>query len=264
MIEVMKTLEERLRTEQALAQTLTRLLEGCPEGSIQVSTMRGHPRYYRVLGDQREYLGMKNTDLIRDLAQKDYYSSMLREASKETNALRLFLRHFDPDAHVRIYESMHNEKKRLVSPLILPDDQFAARWLEEHRAMAAARPNVFEIKNGFPTENGEMVRSKSEKILADHFLHSGVLYVYECPLQLADGTVYPDFTILNLRTRKVYYWEHCGMMDSSEYLNPMLQKIFRYERSGIFIGNQLILSMETSSVPLNMQQVDLLIRTYLL
>ena len=71
MIEVVKTLEERLRTEQALAQTLTRLLEGCPEGSIQVSTMRGHPRYYRVLGDQREYLGMKDIDLIRDLAQSE-------------------------------------------------------------------------------------------------------------------------------------------------------------------------------------------------
>ena len=264
MISTMQALSERLQEEQSLRKTLESRIQGSPKGKIHVSVEKGYPRCYRVLDGQKTYLGNRDLLLAKSLAEKSYYQDLLRETESEIKLLRYFLAHFDPEAGIKTYEEMHDYRKKLVTPLILPADRFAAEWLEKHRAMAAARPNVFEIKNGFPTENGEMVRSKSEKILAEHFLHSGVLYVYECPLQLTDGTVYPDFTILNLRTRKVYYWEHCGMMDSSEYLNPMLQKIFRYERSGIFIGNQLILSMETSSVPLNMQQVDLLIRTYLL
>ena len=134
MTNALKVLTERLHAEQSLKQELTRLLQGSPEGSVQISLTRGHPRFYRIIEGRREYLGSKDSDLVRRLVQKDYYCSMLREAEKESNALRLFLKHFDPNAHVRIYEKMHAQKKPLVSPLILSDEEYAKKWLEEARA----------------------------------------------------------------------------------------------------------------------------------
>lgn len=99
---------------------------------------------------------------------------------------------------------MHKVRQRAIDPLVLPDDAFAEKWLEEHREMARSQPNPFLKAHDFLTMNGEYVRSKTEKIIADLLYHLGIPYVYECPLQLSDGKVYPDFTILNKRTRRVY------------------------------------------------------------
>lgn len=52
------------------------------------------------------------------------------------------------------------------------------------------------------------MRSKSEVIIADLLNKEGIPYRYEFPLYLKEfNTVYPDFTILNVRKRKEIYWE---------------------------------------------------------
>ena len=70
------------------------------------------------------------------------------------------------------------------------------------------------------TDKGEKVRSKSEVIIAN-FLHSnGVDYKYEERLYNKEGDKndfrIPDFTIYI--EGKVWYLEHCGMVNDDEYL----------------------------------------------
>ena len=54
------------------------------------------------------------------------------------------------------------------------------------------------------------------------------------------------------------------MMDDPEYANEALQKIDRYERDGIFIGDQLVVSTETSRSPLHTMHIERLAQKYLL
>jgi hypothetical protein len=90
-------------------------------------------------------------------------------------------------------------------------------------------------------------------------------YHYECPLQLKGyGTVYPDFMLLNRRTRKEYYYEHLGIMDQPDYCEKAIRKIETYEKNGIYNGEQLLLSYETSRQPLNMKSVERMIERYLM
>jgi len=77
------------------------------------------------------------------------------------------------------------------------------------------------------------------------------------------GTVYPDFTVLNIRLRKEFYWEHLGMMDEEEYAENAVKKINCYEQNEIFQGDQLILTYETRKSPINPQMIMGLIRQYL-
>ena len=128
--------------------------------------------------------------------------------------------------------------------------------------MARSQPNPFPRVHEFVTLNGENVRSKTEKIIADLLYHLDIPYVYECPLQLSDGKVYPDFTILNKRTRKVYYLEHFGMMDKPEYAAAAIQKIKRYEKSGYYIGEDLLATLELSDAPLGTKELERMIRKY--
>ena len=69
------------------------------------------------------------------------------------------------------------------------------------------------------TKRGDLVRSKSEVIIANELLAQGVdRYEYEAPLLLSDGRMrYPDFTILDDDTGERYYWEHLGLLHNPEY-----------------------------------------------
>ena len=73
--------------------------------------------------------------------------------------------------------------------------------------MAAERPNPYPKTEELVTNNGEIVRSKSEKIIADLLFMLGIPYVYECPLDTPGGTIYPDFTILDISTRDALGWD---------------------------------------------------------
>ena len=159
---------------------------------------------------------------------------------------------------------MHPERKRIVTPLILPDEEFARQWKAEGELAKKLRQNSFEKPEGFTTLNGEQVRSKSEKMIADLLRHHNVFYVYEYPLKLMDGFIFPDFMALNFRTRKTWYWEHEGMLDNPDYAERAVKKHLRYERSGIFEGEQLIVTRETSQTPLSTKSIELFIRKYLL
>jgi len=109
------------------------------------------------------------------------------------------------------------------------------------------------------------VRSKSEKIIADTLERRGIPYRYEAPLILQDGvTVYPDFSLLNVRRRKEYIWEHLGMMDNEDYARSAVTKLNSYINSGFFPGEQLILTMESQKTPLGTKTIERMIERYLI
>ncbi len=122
-----------------------------------------------------------------------------------------------------------------------------------------------EEEQGFLTEGGEVVRSKSEKIIADKLHSMNIPYVYEVVVKLeGHGKVHPDFTVLNTRTREEFYWEHLGMMDLPEYSNKAIKKIDTYEKNGVFVGKKLLVTYETSFYPLNIRSIERTIKEYLL
>ena len=105
------------------------------------------------------------------------------------------------------------------------------------------------------------MKSKSEKIIADKLFLMNVPYVYEVPLKLKGyGYVRPDFKVLNLKERKVFYWEHFGMMDKSEYVKNASDKISLYMKYGIYPNDKLLVSYETQKQPLSTEQIQRLLQ----
>jgi hypothetical protein len=70
-----------------------------------------------------------------------------------------------------------------------------------------------------------------------------VLYVhkipfrYECALSLGEATLFPDFTIRHPKTGEVFYWEHFGLIDNSEYAKNTYAKLQLYTNYGIIPSN---------------------------
>ena len=75
---------------------------------------------------------------------------------------------------------------------------------------------------------------------------------------------YPDFTVLNKRTRKIYYWEHLGRLGDPEYCFDTLIKLEDYSDNGILLGKNLILTFESQKMPLYTANVDRLIKQFLI
>ena len=83
------------------------------------------------------------------------------------------------------------------------------------------------------TENGDLVRSKSEWIIADKLKAAGIKYQYEQPLVLDGVERLPDFTIRDEDAGTVWYWEHNGMLSDEEYKKRWERKEAAYRKAKI-------------------------------
>jgi predicted nuclease of restriction endonuclease-like RecB superfamily len=98
----------------------------------------------------------------------------------------------------------------------------------------------FEEKLIHKTIRGEMVRSKSEVIVANILEKMKIEYSYEEPLDVNGKTYIPDFT---LRYQgKTAYLEHLGMLRNKSYKKHWDEKRASYESVGISetLGNLII------------------------
>lgn len=261
MDELHKILNMKIVELEQVIKQAEAFLSNAPEGTLRIKCNKNTQQYYLGGTSKGKYIKKKEIQLIRSLAQKDYAKKILGEAHKAKQSIQHFLGNYHPEKIQDIYGELPLPKRQLLNPYVLPDEEYAARWKEQEYQVQYAP----EGESGIYTENGEAVRSKSEKILADKFKTMGIPYHYEKPLYLKGyGVVHPDFTVLNKRTRREYYWEHMGMMDCKEYCEKAVKKIETMSRNGIIQGKNLILTYETQTHPLNIKNVDILVREYLI
>lgn len=128
------------------------------------------------------------------------------------------------------------------------------------------RPQIVQVGNQFyedrlihRTARGELVRSKSEVIIANALYYHNLDYVYEPELML-EGKIYrPDFKIEEADTGDVWYWEHCGMMDDPKYKKRWENKKTFYKKNGIEEGKNLIVTYDEDG-SLNSQKLEEIIK----
>ena len=206
------------------------------------------------------YIPKKNITLARNLAQRDYDNKLLREIDNRQKIVNKFLKEYPPTGIESTYEELNDYRKKLIHPIIETDESYTKIWINApyvRKIIGEDVPVIF-------TENGERVRSKSEKMIADKLKQLGIPYRYEAPLRLGRNCVlHPDFTLLHIKERKEIYYEHFGMMDNPEYVENALKRIELYEKNGIYPGDELLFSWETSTVPVNMKIVEGMMKKFL-
>jgi hypothetical protein len=80
----------------------------------------------------------------------------------------------------------------------------------------------------FQTNNGELVRSKSEMLIANEFYRRGILYEYELPDDNLQNAL-PDFILQEYDNVII---EHLGLMTDAEYHKRWNEKAKQYEDEG--------------------------------
>ncbi len=253
MLMVHQLIGARVKTNKKRINELSVALSNVAEGSLLILHRDKAIRFLQYSNGTKKYLNKKNKDTIISLAKKLYYSSLQKELISQGEKLQQVLNiitdlQLAPTADA-IYNSMPEEIKELISKDEL-DNNFANQW----QSIKYSRMPVSEDLP-FYTAKNEHVRSKSELIIANALKEHDIPYHYECPLDLKERTVHPDFTILNKRTREIYIWEHFGMLDDKEYSIKALNKLELYIVNNYIPNRNLIITYETSEAPLSTQTV---------
>ena len=257
-----KLLSEKRLWDKAIDDIVMRL-QNSPEGTLRINHQNDQTAYYHVTKlngiTQRTYIRKKDLDLVRKLAQKKYDRALRRVLLKQIRAVDRFLKDYDPPAIRDLCKKMPDDLRQMIQMPFLDDDAYVRQWLSVTYPAAPFKEGAPE----YYTARGERVRSKTEKIIADTLYYAGIPYRYEYPLQLKDGRIFrPDFIILNKRTRTEYILEHFGMMDDPDYCSKALEKLSIYMQNGIFPGDQLILTYESSRHPFSTNDLSGLIPHY--
>jgi hypothetical protein len=229
-----------------------------PEGKLITSKSSNYIKYYHRNGNTLTYIKKNEQDLINQLALKLY---LTHEKAKIEGLIR---------AEAITYKTISDYKKAMdrflqpnsnyssvVKKILQNENPEIQTWLQ---ATSSNNPAYPENLKHF-THSGVMVRSKSEVIIANSLFENKIPFKYEVSLSLGEKTIYPDFTIMNPYTHKIYYWEHFGIFDDPIYRNDALGKIAAYSTHGIFPGDSLIMTFETSDIPLNSNEVQNIIAT---
>ena len=185
----------------------------------------------------------------------------MKTIDAEERRIRKFLNKYNPNSLLEVYDSMPEQKGIFVTKYELTDEEYAKMWEESKNNLGRIEPDEQLKELGLITEKGEYVRSKSEKIIADTLTKNNINYVYELPLRLKGyGTVKPDFTVLNKRTRHEYVWEHFGMMENETYRENAYNKLKLYGQNGIIPSINLITTFETKSHPIDSGKIQQIVK----
>ncbi len=258
---IIRDLEEEKKALMTVRSLAEKRLKKAPDGSVR-TFRHGNSFQYYFRKDSKTasgvYMPASDFPKARQLAQKKYDQKIMTAAGKQLSVIERFLKGYDPDALKKVYSTLSPGITNCVLPAEIPDDEYVEQWL-------ACEYQHKEFREGTPihyTGRQERVRSKSEVMIADALWQAGIPYRYECPLELKEQTNHPDFTILRIGDRKEIYWEHLGMMDDPGYLEGAIERIRIYENNGIFPGESLILTMETSRNPMNLAVIHRMIEQY--
>lgn len=206
-----------------------------PQGKLRVSKNRGVPRYYHITDPKDtvgNYITKDNQEMASKLAEKDYLNKLKKEVEAELQDINIYLRkHMSSDLE-NIYRNMNDYRKNLITPLVMPDELYAQQWKNQSYTINP----YYENERKYPTKNNELVRSKSEALLADMYYDMGIPYRYDAELKLKNGKrKYPDFTLLDI-------------------------KLDEYRRNGIYPGKNMIITYEAEGCYLNIKEIREMIK----
>ena len=243
---------------QSLEKEISNLrkeLSKCPQGTLVICNINGKNRYYHQKKNadgsySRHYLGKDNIGLARHLARKTYIKNKLLDLENELKSIRRYL-------SVR----KKTDYKQLLTKDSIYRELFAYdSWEYEPYDKSTSHPEALIIQ----APKGDIVRSKSEALIANALYDRGIPYRYECGLDLGGYIFHPDFTVKKVGSGEIIIWEHFGKVDDPKYFQKnVVWKLKKYIENGYIPGKNLIITWETKNTPLSIEEVSKMIEHYI-
>lgn len=238
--------------------SLRKKMKSLPRGKISFGKCGKYYNWYYSDSGRVSYLSKKEKELAEKLCLKNYYSEMLLCLEREKKLFEKYEEAHNKRINItKKYLDKSNPHSRLLSPII-------KKKIFDDSAESQAHNLHDEYGEGkIQTLSGIKVRSKSEAMIADALFARNIDFRYEMPIEINGISYFPDFTIIHPVTGEKIYWEHFGLWDSASYREKATKKIYTYGFVDIVPEINLIMSVETSSNPIDIIIIEELIDKFL-
>lgn len=234
----------------------------CPAGKLYLEN-RGKSQFYFCAipsGNGRAHRRLINREpeTVRGLLRRHYLEAQNSVLEKDACLLEALIEGFTDTAAGSYINQMPERLQKLTAEWDLLRE--STEWENAEFEQSSYRPD----EKLQPTSRGISVRSKSEALIAEKLFEFGVPFRYEQVLHIGKYDYAPDFTVLNVRTEKIYYWEHFGLVNSEKYQEHRRKKLSTYESAGIVPWDNLIATYDDANGKLDLQFIESIIRCKLI
>ena len=125
-------LQRRQKEVSALIACYERQMSVLPEGRLKINRRDSRTYYYLVNEEETRILkAAEDSAIIKKLAQRAYAQSVLKAAREEQKILSRAVNGYPEVAAEEIYGNMSEDRRSLVTPFELPDEEYAQAWLKK-------------------------------------------------------------------------------------------------------------------------------------
>ena len=259
-------LEKELLFQTKLLKESQQTRAALPEGYLYIRQSPKGPLYYQItktFQNGRWHTTQKNIShdpaLILSLTEKRISSQTIKLCHNNLKLLKKTLAQYQPYDKENLLNAL---PEKFQQPLLLRKQTQLDAWTKApyEKCPQDVRYHIHE------TACGELVRSKSEVIIANALWSCQVPFHYEEKLPCPDENgnfYYPDFTIW-LPDGKRLIWEHLGLLGEMGYCVENAYKLNSYQHNDFVIGKNLILTQDDSRGTCSSAVIYHIIETYIL
>ena len=114
------------------------------------------------------------------------------------------------------------------------------------------------------TLKGELVRTKSEALVANLLYNKGIPYHYEENLELPEGVIAPDFKVAVRSENRFKLLEHCGLLGSDRYVRKFNWKLQTYIRNGYIPWRDVFFTFDDLNGSIDTRAISQMMDNYFL
>ena len=260
MFDVKTLVEKEYLEQKALKHMYEKKLARLPKGFLSMTEQNGHQYYSKCVEGKKLYLGLGNAKEVLQLQQRRLLTELIKNIEKNESLLKRFVRDYREVSPQLIAQTLGKAYQCSdLAETILQGNKNYKKWGDQ----------PYERNNRYPeglihrTIKGDMVRSKSEVIIANTLYPKLLQYRYEELTKVGKYIFAPDFKIAVPRQNKIKILEHFGMMNNSEYREKALWKINVYLEEGYKPYDDVLFTFDDADGGIDTQILDTLINSFL-
>ncbi|MGN0659785.1 MAG: hypothetical protein ACI4LA_09270 [Emergencia sp.] len=215
---------ERQKEKEHLYEKRLQLL---PEGRLKLAASKGSLYYLCIKDGKQIYLGDDNDARVKALKEKKFLETALRNIKENRLLMENYLRQYRPVNPEDVMKTLP-KTYQTGETFGLAECVSGSRWESEPYEKSDAYPERLSHR----TLKGDMVRSKSEAVIANMLYEQRIPYHYEELLKLGEDLIAPDFKIAVRSESRFKFLEHCGMLGDEKYLQTFVWKLRKYLAHG--------------------------------
>jgi len=203
-----------------------------------------------------KYLGTEANNTVRIIKEVRYLQRSLKVIARDKKLLEKVMREVEGVDYDSINQMLPATYRGAVLKGQLSKDQRAARWKKQAEANKQKWPPSHPEELIIPTDDGTMVRSKSEALIYNLLLRMGITFVYEMPVRTKTRIRHPDFALLSeVDYKTVILIEHQGKMNDQLYSEKFNDRVYDYLQSGYVSGINIYYTFDGADGSINMDPI---------